>query len=132
MNKVFSLKAAIRGLACVLIGTTTLVFTVSHDGWAMLAPAESAGQPMPDGQRAADLKTVQKALESKILRERLKEFGLSDPQVQSRLDKLSDKEIHQLAGQIHTVNPGGDGGVIVGLLVIVVLVLLIIYLAKRV
>lgn len=99
----------------------------------MLAPLEVVSPPAASAaQRAVDIKTVQSALESKILIERLKNFGLTESEIKSRLSQLSDKEVHQLATQIHAVNPGGDGGVIVGLLVVAVLVLLIVFLVKRV
>jgi hypothetical protein len=80
--------------------------------------------------RTADLAVIQKTLESKILRQKLHSLGLSDKEIQSRLDRLSDREIHQLASQIRAVNPAGDA--IVYILVVVLLVLLIIYLIKRV
>jgi len=103
-----------------------MVCTLSPNLWAMLAPAQAASAT--DGQtydRAADMKTVQTALESKIVRERLKDLGLSDKEIDSRLSRLSDQQIHQLAKDIHTLSPGGD---VVGILVVVLLVLLIVYL----
>lgn len=124
-----SLRSMARGLACLLAVTTTLVCARSQDGWAMLVPVEGAA---PVTQRAADVKLVQTALESKAVKERLKGFGLSDAEVQSRMQSLSDEEVHQLAVQIEALGPGGDGGVVVALLVVAVLVLLIVFLVKRV
>jgi ribose 1,5-bisphosphokinase PhnN len=57
--------------------------------------------------RAADRQAVQKTLESKILRQRLHELGLSDKEIQARLEKLSARQIHQLASRIDVLNPGG-------------------------
>ena len=124
------LRAGVRGLVYTLILTTTMVCSLKPEGWAMLAPAEipTATSSLT---RSADMKTIAGALESKILRERLKEFGLTDTEINSRLSKLSDKQVHQFATRIHTVNPGGDLTVI-GVLIVVVLVLFIIYLVKRV
>ncbi|HAH08316.1 MAG TPA: hypothetical protein DCM05_17625 [Elusimicrobia bacterium] len=114
-----------------LILSTTMVCASKQSGWAMLAPAEIAGGTDPGRlDRAADMKTIQSALESKVVRQRLRELGLPEDQVEARLSKLSDQEVHQLATQIHTLNPGGDLTVI-GILVAVVLVLLIIYLVRR-
>jgi Spy/CpxP family protein refolding chaperone len=59
---------------------------------AMLAPAAA---PKP----AADAGTVQKTLEAKILRQRLRELGLSDQEIRARMKKLSDQQIHQLASR---------------------------------
>ncbi len=122
-----------------LIGTlmivTTLAMTLPPQGWAMLAPSEMmSGAPSGSTSRAADLKTIQATLESKMVRQRLSEFKLTPEQVNQRMTQLTDAQVHQVAMQIRTVNPGGDGGlgILVGLLVIGILVLLFVYLFKRV
>jgi ribose 1,5-bisphosphokinase PhnN len=117
-----------RFLLCALVFSTTAVCTQS--GWAMLAPAQSA--PAAGGQaydRAADMKAVQTALESKIVRERLKALGMNDKEIDSRLSKLSDQQVHKLARDVKTLSPGGG---VIGLLEMVVLVLLIIILLRAV
>ena len=58
-------------------------------------------------------------------------MGLSDEEIQTRLSKLSDQQVHQLASRIHALNPGGDF-TLFGVLIFVVVVLLIIYLVKRI
>ena len=123
------IKIGVKALICVLIVSTTMVCTLSNNGWAMLAPAQNAAAT--DGQtydRAADLKTVQTALESKIVHGRLKALGMTDKEIESRLSRLSNQQVHQLAKDISALNPGGG---IVGLLELVILVLLIIFLANR-
>ncbi len=97
----------------------------------MIVPAAAPATDPAAAVRAADLKTVQNTLESKVLRHRLKELGYSDQEIQSRLSRLSDRQVHQLASRIHSLNPGGDFA-IGGILILVLLVLLIIYLVKRV
>lgn len=65
-----------RSILAALISSTTMTCTLSGSGWAMLAPAQSA--PAAEGQgydRAADVKAVQTALESKIVRDRLQSLG---------------------------------------------------------
>ena len=122
-------RAGVRGMVYTLILTTTMVCSLQHEGSAMLVPADIPAAT-PSATRSADMKTIRGALESKILRERLKELGLTDTEINSRLSKLSDKQVHELATRIHAVNPGGDFTVI-GILIAVVLVLLIIYLVKK-
>jgi hypothetical protein len=125
-------RAGVRGLIYTLVLSTTMVCSLKSEGWAMLAPAEIPAAAAPlSAARSADMKTIQGALESKILRERLKEYGLTDPEINARLGKLSDKQVHQFASRIHSVNPGGDFTVI-GILILVVLVLFILYLVKRI
>ena len=92
------------------------------------APLTQTGQTVNSNE---DAQTIQKTLESKVLRAKLHSLGLSDAEINSRLSRLSDAQRHQLASQIRAVNPAGDG-LIIGLLVVVVLVLLIIYLFKRI
>jgi len=94
----------------------------------MLAPSSTV-KSAPQFDRSQDIKTIQATLESKILRQKLHALGLSDTEVQARLSKMSDAEVHQMASQIRSVHPAGD--VLVGVLVIVLLVILIIFLVKR-
>lgn len=124
------LSVGTRGLLAVLILSTTLTCTFSGSGWAMLVPAQSA--PAADGQvydRASDARTVQTALESKIVRERLKALGMNEKEIDSKIAKLSDRQMHQLAKDVKTLGPGGG---VIGLLEFVVLILLIIILLRAV
>lgn len=133
MRKTRSLKAAVRGLACLLAVTTTLVCAAPRQGWATLAPSALVGQPVEASTaRTADIQTVENALKSEAVKSRLQGMGLSESEVRSRLDKLSDREVRQLASQLDALAPGGDGGFIIGVLVVAVLVLVIVYLVKRV
>ena len=127
----FSKKSFIGALVLV----TTMAMTMPPNGWAMLAPAQVTNKAYDSNSaRTSDLKTIQMALESKLIRQRLTEFKMTPEQINSRLGQLSDEEIHQTATQIRSVNPGGDGGlgILVSLLVIGILVLLFVYLFKRV
>lgn len=129
----------LKSIAVTLVLSVTLLAGTHDRASAMLAPAPAPEAPAamapadqaPSAQRMSDMKTVQKTLESKVLRQRLHELGLTDSQIDARLSRLSDQQLHQMASQIRTLNPGGDG-LIVGLLVIVLLVVLIIYLVKRI
>jgi len=117
-------------LILTLILTTTAMFIQPASGWASLAPSGiTADASAPASVRAADMKVISTALESKLLRAKLKSLGLDDAETQARLSKLSDREIHQLASRIEAVHPGG---LIVEILVVAVLVLLVIYLAQKV
>lgn len=120
-----------RSLAWTLVLTTTFVCALQTGASALIAPAFPPQAAPAAPERTADLKTIQGALESKVLRQRLKELGLSDKEIELRLGKLSDQQVHQIATRMHSVNPGGDLSV-AGLLLLVALVLVIIYLAKRV
>jgi len=122
------LKSASRGMLLTLALSTTMVCATPAGGWAMLAPARQ--QPAQAGQaydRAADMKAVQTALESKIVRERLKTLGLSDKEIESRLTRLSDQQVHKLSKDIKAISPGGA---VTGILELIILVIIIVLLVR--
>ena len=107
-------------MAMFVIGITPRVFAgFSPSEFTSLGPAE----------RAAEVEKIQKFLEMKVVRERLQELGFTPDEIQSRLNQLSDPQIHQLALQVDKLKVGGDAaGVIIVLLVIAILVIVIIQL----
>jgi len=79
--------------------------------------------------RQNDMATIQRALEHKLVKERLKDLGYTDEEIKARLDRLSETEIHSLAAQLDSLLPAGDGlGVVIALLVIAILVIVILML----
>jgi hypothetical protein len=99
-----------------------------------MVPRVEAGfipsQAMGDQNRAEDLSTIQKTLEMKMVKETLGKFGLTEAETQSRLQSMSDDQIHRLAMNIDEVRVGGDAlGVIVMLLVIAILVVVLLQLS---
>jgi hypothetical protein len=104
-------------LAMFVIGITPRVY-------AGFSPSEIIALSPAD--RSADVQKVQKFLEMKVVRERLREFGYAPDEIQSRLNQLSDPQIHQLALKVDDLKVGGDVlGVIIFLLVVVILVIII-------
>lgn len=119
-----------RAIAGTLILSTFWLGVAQPKAEAMLVPSTAMRPDNSGNNRTADMATIQKTLESQMLRDKLHALGLSDAEIQTRLSRLSDTQMHQLALQIRAVNPGGD--LLIGLLVAVVLILLIIYLLKRI
>lgn len=100
------------------------LFSLSPKIEASFAPSELINAPPMD--RESDLAKIQKALETKMFKNRLEQLGFTEEEINARLDKLSDQELHQLALQIEDLKKGGDGlGLIIALLVIALLVILI-------
>mgnify|MGYP001611617290 FL=1 len=94
---------------------------------AGIAPSEIIVMSQVD--RAADIDKIQKALETKMVRERLEKLGYAQEEINSRLAQLSDQQMHNLALQLDDVKVGGDGlGIVIALLVIVILVVLLLQL----
>jgi hypothetical protein len=91
----------------------------------------SPSQVILDAQsdRNYDIAKIQTVIETKMIKERLEKLGFSADEVRSRLDRLSNQQVHQLALQLDDIKMGGDGlGVVIALLVIAILVVLLIQL----
>lgn len=94
----------------------------------MIAPGENAST-----LRDINEKKVKRALENKIVAEKLMNHGLTAEEVSEKIDQMSDDQVHQIASLSDKIPAGGDtAGVIIAILVIVALVLLIVFLWKRV
>ncbi len=108
-------------LAMFVIGITPRVY-------AGFSPSEAIGLSQVD--RSSDLEKIQKFLEIKMVRERLKEFGLTPDEIQTRLSQFNDQQIHQLALRLDDLKMGADDGLglIIFILLVVILVIVIIQL----
>lgn len=112
-----------------------LTFVILMLGWiripdtrASLAPADEVVSSEMEVSRAEDLQVVRKVLEHKLVQQRLLDIGLTQEQIDARLDRLSDGQLHLLASQLNAVIPAGDSGTIwtiVGILLIVILIILL-------
>ena len=104
------------------------VIGITPRAYAGFAPSEVLG--LSPAERTADLEKVRKFLEMKMVRERLKEFGYSAEEIQSKLSQLSDEQVHQLALNLDDLNVAGDSalGIIIALLIIAILVIVILQL----
>ncbi len=129
------MKTMLRTAAFTPVMIWTLVVTTFVMGWfppegrAMLAPATPAGL-VSDASRADDLQRVQRVLENKLIQQRLADYGLTPEEINARLTRLSDAQLHSMAAQIDALMPGGDAGlgIIIALLVIAILAVILIYL----
>lgn len=95
----------------------------------MISPGENAST-----KREIDEIKVRRALENKIVAEKLMSHGLTKEEVSQKLNQMSDEQVHQMASLSDRIPAGGDSGlaIIVTILVVVALVLLIIFLYKRI
>lgn len=95
---------------------------------AGLAPSEIIA--LTEVDRTADIEKIQKFLEMKAVGERLTQLGLTQDEIQKRLNQLSDQQIHQIALQLDELKIGKDDalGVIIALLIIAILIVLLLQL----
>jgi len=110
-----------------LVFSFLCISAVPSKGLAYVAGADEL-----TGSRAEDSARVQRLIESKVVTERLERLGLSPDEVASRLDRLTDDELHSFALRAESLKAGGSGlGVVIALLVIVALVLIILQLTEH-
>jgi Family of unknown function (DUF6627) len=98
-----------------------VLLTIPAQGWAMVVPtAESVST------RQADMTTIQKTLESTVIKQRLMDYGLSPEEATVQISRLSDEQTHQLAANMDSVQAGADGlGAVAFVLVVAIIVVLI-------
>ncbi len=110
MKKAFHTKPFILCLSAALFFVTTF-----HDrAEAMFVPSspgeESAGAAAV--QRAADIAKVRKALESKVIQQKLMDLGLSREEALARVNGLSTEQVHELATHTDALQAGGNAALL--------------------
>jgi hypothetical protein len=94
----------------VFICYLTVAFSVlssASSAPAMFIPSPYEGNGA--NHRETDIQKIQKLLESKLIQHKLTQCGLTREEIETRLHQLDDEQIHQIASQIHTLEPGGNG-----------------------
>jgi len=129
MLKAFYTKPLVIYLVVALLAISTFAGPAN----AMFVPAAphqgTTEATVVSAGRAADMAKIQKAFESKILQQKLMDYGLSPEETMARVNKLSDEQIHQLATNTDSLQAGGDGvDIFVSLLVLAILVVVLVYL----
>ncbi len=109
----------------IYLAFALVLLTVPAQGWAMFLPA--AG---PDTVRKADMASIQKTLESTVIRQRLMDYGLSPEEAMARINTLPDEQVHQFAAQLDSLQAGADGvDALIFLLLVAIIVVLILELS---
>lgn len=117
------------------------IFTFMVSWAIILGMFPSGGFCMPVGSyqsasistsRATDIASISAILSRQIVKNKLKNLGLSEDRVMARLENLSDNELHRLALRVNKIHAGGDGGGIALALVLIVLIIVaILYFTDR-
>ena len=120
--------------------TFTAVFLIAYScilhvapAAAGLAPSRMSGITAIASSRDADLISVARALENKVVAQKLRDYGVRAEDVQLRLASMSDQDLHTLASTSRGLPSGGDGavGALIGILVVVLLVIVILKLVNK-
>ncbi len=116
-------KGMVRRVSwCLLLMTVVFGFTPEVEA----ASSPSEGVSLPAFDRQSDLHKIQKVLATQAFAERLRTLGFTRDEIQTRLNRLDDQQIHQMALNVEELKAGGDGGeVVIALLAIMILAVLI-------
>ena len=99
---------------------------------AGLAPSRTSGTTGIASARDADMVMAQRALENKVVAQKLKDYGVAPEDAQARLASMSDQDLHTLASASKGLPSGGDAtGAIIGVLVVIILVIVVLRLMHR-
>ncbi len=115
-----------KRLPVYLVVALIAVFFIAGTSEAMFMSAAPQTQPGPLSDRAADLAKIQKALESKVLQQRLMDYGLTPEKALAKINGLPDAQIHQLAARIDALQAGGVGGSLIIILLLIIIIILLI------
>jgi len=88
----------------------------------------STGEQM--SERAEKIESVRKALEHKVVAQRLQDYGLSQEEAMTRISTLDDQQLHQLASLSDEMG-GGALGIIIGVLLVILLVVVILKVSDK-
>ncbi|OGW42877.1 MAG: hypothetical protein A2132_03825 [Nitrospirae bacterium RBG_16_43_11] len=124
-----------RTITVYLIVAMFVIASIPAQSAAMFISSDSIGVSSVDAvvDSVSDIAKVNTFLESKIVRQRLSDFGLTAEEISSRLNRLSADQLHRIATHIDQVDAGGDSAlsVIITLLVIAILVIVVLKLMGR-
>ncbi len=132
MLKAFYTKPLALYLAVALIAISAFA-SQAEAMFVPIAPHQDiSGFESVSASRAANMDKIRTTLESKIVRQKLLDYGLSPEEAMVRVNRLSDEQISQLATHTESLQAGGDGGeFVVGLLVVALLVIVLVYLLQH-
>jgi hypothetical protein len=124
-NGGWRMKRLKKTLIWYLVGTM-FVIGVTPNCFAGFSPSEVI--VLSPAERPQDLQKLQKFLETKMVRERLKDLGFIPEEVQMKLGNLSGQQVHQMVLHLDEMKVAGDGvGIFIAVFLIAALVVLIIY-----
>jgi hypothetical protein len=111
-------------VSCYLV-VAMFVIGITPRVYAGFSPSEAISMFTFD--RSSDLGKIQKFLEMKMVRERLKELGFTPNEIEKRLSQLSDQQIHHLAIQLDELKVGGNGWAWALVIIVLIAIGVIVY-----
>ena len=94
-----------KQMACYLVLAISIIGVVPK-AEAGFSPSQMV--PAINGERATDQARIQNILEQKLVRDRLEKVGLTQDEINSRMKRLSDQQVHNLALHLDQLRVGGN------------------------
>ncbi|MFQ5441647.1 MAG: PA2779 family protein [Thermodesulfobacteriota bacterium] len=117
-----------KRIALIVATAILLISAVPAESMAYIVGAEGA----VEATRAVDMEKAQSILESRLVKMKLTQLGLSAEEINTRLSKLTDAELHRFASTIDSLYPGqGAIGVLIGVLIVIALVMVLLKLTNK-
>jgi hypothetical protein len=121
----------LRIWTAIALALVMSVYNISP-AFAGLAPSRTSGTTTIASPRDADMLVAQRALENKIVAQKLRDYGMTAAEAQLKLANMSDQDLHSLASASKGLPSGGDStGAIIGVLVVIILVIVVIRLMNK-
>ena len=110
-----------RILAAII--TFHMVLFLTSPSFAALIPSMGSSHQVTSDSLQKDINTIQQALESKIVQEKLKTCGLTADEAASKLSTMTPDQIHMLATASNDLLAGGDAATLVYIVVAVIVII---------
>ena len=83
--------------------------------------------------RSEEVSKIQRAMETRVVKEKMEAYGLQPEEIKARLDSMSDDQINMLSQASDRLLAGADSGAgfVIALLIIVILVIIIVKLSGK-
>jgi len=112
-----------RNRFLAVLVTFYMVLFMTSPSFAALIPSMGSPHQVTTESLQKDVNTIQQALESKIVQEKLKAYGLTSDEVASKLSAMTPNQIHMLATASNDLLAGGDAATLVYIVVAVIVIL---------
>ncbi len=120
-----------KPLSIYLVSALIALSAFASPVQAMFLPAAPQAPASQVSGRSADLGVIQRALESKALEQRLRDYGLSPGKAMEKINSLSDEQVHRLAANISALQAGGSQIDAPTLIIILLLILIIVIIVQN-
>ena len=111
------LKKIMKPVAITVLMAFTIVASIPHNAVAYLPGSDDISKA-----RAHDMASIKRNLQSKVVSSKLRSMGFTEAEINDRLSKLSDAEVHSFAVKSDKLSHGSG---VVSVLILLALLALI-------